>query len=221
MGSTVEPLTESFPPPRPVARIPRWGPVALGAFVVLVILSNVATAVWARWIDTNPEGLLLLSSRNRYLALVLAAGVPVWAYALIATARIAAAFAVCHLIGRAYHAKALNWFTRYLGVTPEALDGYQRGFEKAQWGIIPFFVGSNIVAVISGVNRTAPVKLAVMLAIGIAARLTLFWWLARRFEAPLVEFLGWLQRYQWWAVGLSILAVVLVNSMNLRRGSQR
>lgn len=221
MGPTVQPLSDTPGTPRPVAAIPRWGPLALGAFVVLVICSNVATAVWARWIDTNPEGLLLLSSRNRYLALVLAAGVPVWAYALIATARIAAAFVVCHLIGRAYHAHALNWFTRYLGVTPEALDGYQRGFEKAQWGLIPFFVGSNIVAVISGVHRTAPAKLALMLAVGIAARLTLFWWLARRFEAPLVDFLEWLQRYQWWAVGLSIVAVVLVNSMNVRRGTRR
>jgi hypothetical protein len=221
VGPTVEPLTQSFPPPRPVARIPRWGPLALGAFVVLVICSNIATAVWARLIDTNPEALLLLSSRNRYLALVLAAGVPVWAYVLIASARIAAAFVVCHMIGRAYHATALNWFTRYLGVTPEALDGYRRGFEKAQWGLVPFFVGSNIVAVISGVHRTAPAKLATMLAIGIAARLALFWWLARQFEETLVDFLTWLQRYQWWAVGLSILAVVLVNSMNLRRGSQR
>lgn len=191
------------------------------AFVGLVIATNVANAVWARLVDTNPEGLLLLSSRNRYLALVLAAGVPVWAYAVIATLRITAAFVVCHMIGRAYHAQALNWFTRYLGVTPEALDAYRRGFEKLQWGLVPFFVGSNLVAVISGVHRTAPWKLAVMLATGIAARLTLFWWLARLFEEPLIEFLTWLQRYQWWVVAASIGLVVLVNAMNVRRGSAR
>lgn len=193
----------------------------LVAFVGLVIATNVASAIWARLVDTNPEGLLLLSSRNRYLALVLAAGVPVWAYAVIATLRISAAFVVCHMIGRAYHAHALNWFTRYLGVTPETLDAYRRVFEKLQWGLVPFFVGSNLIAVISGVHRTAPWKLATMLAVGIAARLALFWWLARLFEEQLVEFLTWLQRYQWWVVAASIGLVVLVNASNLRRGGAR
>ncbi len=190
-------------------------------FVGLVVASNVATAVWARWIDTNPAGLLMLSSRNRYLALTLAAGVPVWQYAVIATIRLAAAFTVCHLIGRAYRTQALNWFTRYLGMTPEALDGFQRGYEKAKWVVIPFFVGSNIVAVISGVQRTAVRTMVVLFAVGMAGRLVLFWWLARVFEAPLVDFLGWLQRYQWWAVGISVALVVLVNGRNFRRGVRR
>ena len=42
------------------------------------------------------------------------------------------------------------------------------------------------------------------------------WWLARTFEAQLVDFLEWLQRYQWWAVGISIGLVVLVNLRNFR-----
>ncbi len=202
-------------------RTPRWGPLALVAFVALVVCSNVASAVWARWVETNPEGLLMLSSRNRYLALTLAAGISLVSYVVIATLRLSAAFVVCHLIGRAYRGQALNWFTRYLGVAPESLEAFQRGFERAQWVLIPFFAGSNIVAVISGVHRTGPAKLAALLAIGIAGRLTLMWWLARTFEEQLVDFLGWLQRYQWWAVGLSILFVVLVNMRNLRRGAAR
>ena len=220
----MEPLTEPSHPHEPAqvrTRVPVWGPLMLVAFVGLVIATNVASGIWARLVDTNPEALLLLSSRNRYLALVLAAGVPVWAYAVIATARITAAFVVCHLIGRAYHAHALNWFTRYLGVTPEALDAYRRGFEKLQWVLVPFFVGSNLIAVISGVHRTAPWKLATMLAVGITARLTLFWWLARLFEEPLIDFLTWLQRYQWWVVGISIALVLAVNAMNVRRGTAR
>jgi hypothetical protein len=207
------------PPPPPAVRRPAWGPFVLGAFVVLVVATNAASAVWARWVETNPEGLLVLSSRNRYLALTLAAGVPVWAYVLIATARLSAAFAVCHLIGRAYREQALNWFTRYLGVTAESLDAFQRGLEKAQWVLIPFFAGSNIVAVLSGVHRTATAKLALLLGVGIAGRLVLMWWLARTFEDQLVDFLEWLQRYQWWAVGISVLVVVLVNLRNVRRGA--
>jgi len=195
---------------------PAWAPLTLVAFVTLVIATNVASGVWARWVETNPEGLLALSSRNRYLALTLAAGVPVWIYVVIGFLRIGIAFVVCHLIGRAYHDDAIGWFRKYLGVSAETINGFNRGFAKAEWFLIPFFVGSNIVAALSGVHRTPPLRLAALLSLGIAARLTLMWWLARTFESQLVDFLGWLQRYQWWAVGISIALVVLVNVRNFR-----
>ena len=195
---------------------PAWAPLTLVAFVGLVIMTNVASGLWARWVDTNPEGLLVLSSRNRYLALTLAAGVPVSTYVVIAFLRVGAAFVVCHMIGRAYHDDAIGWFRKYLGVTHETIGTFNRGFARAEWVLIPFFAGSNIVAALSGVHRTPPVRLAVLLSIGIAGRLALMWWLARRFEAQLVDFLEWLQRYQWWAVGISIGLVLLINLRNLR-----
>lgn len=195
---------------------PNWAPLTLVAFVVLVIMTNVASGLWARWVDTNPEGLLVLSSRNRYLALTLAAGVPVWTYAVIGFLRIGAAFVVCHMIGRAYHDDAIGWFRKYLGVRQDAIDSFNRGFGRTEWFLIPFFAGSNIVAALSGVHRTPPARLAVLLSAGIAVRLALMWWLARTFEDQLVSFLEWLARYQWWAVGISIALVVLVNLRNLR-----
>ncbi len=185
-------------------------------FVGLVICTNIANAVWARWVDTNPEGLLLLSSRNRYLALTLAAGVPLGTFVLIGMARITAAFVVCHLIGRAYHDDAIGWFRKYLGLTAEAEAAFNRWFAKAEWLLVPFFVGSNIVAALSGVHRSDPRKLAALLAVGIAGRLALLWWLARTFEDQLVDFLTLLQRYQWWVVGLSVVAVLVVNVRNFR-----
>ncbi len=195
---------------------PVWAPLTLIAFVGLVIMTNVASGLWARWVDTNPEGLLVLSSRNRYLALTLASGVPIGTYVIVAFLRVGAAFGVCHMIGRAYHDDAIGWFRKYMGVTPQAIDTFNRGFARAEWVLIPFFAGSNIVAALSGVHRTPPVRLAVLLSIGIAGRLALMWWLARTFEAQLVDFLELLQRYQWWAVGLSIGLVLLVNLRNLR-----
>ncbi|HUV18146.1 MAG TPA: hypothetical protein VMW33_06660 [Ilumatobacteraceae bacterium] len=195
---------------------PAWAPLTLVAFVGLVIMTNVASGLWARWVDTNPEGLLVLSSRNRYLALTLAAGVPVSTYVVIAFLRVGAAFVVCHMIGRAYHDDAIGWFRKYLGVSHETIGSFNRGFARAEWFLIPFFAGSNIVAALSGVHRTPPVRLAVLLSVGIAGRLALMWWLARTFEAQLVDFLEWLQRYQWWAVGISIGLVLLVNLRNFR-----
>ena len=112
----------------------------------------------------------------------------------------------------------MTWFTRYLGVTREALDTYNRGFARAEIFLIPFFAGSNIVAVLTGVHRTRPAKLAGLLAIGIAGRLALMWWLAKTFEDQLLDILGVIQRYQWWVVIVSVGLVVLVNVRNFRRG---
>lgn len=196
---------------------PSWAPLTLVAFAALVICTNIANALWARWVDVNPEGLLLLSSRNRYLALTLAAGVPLGTYVVIASTRIATAFIVCHMIGRAYHDDAIGWFRKYLGLTPEAEAAFNRGFDRAEWLLIPVFAGSNIVAALSGVHRTPLPRLTILLAVGIAGRLALMWWLARTFEAQLVDFLEFLQRYQWWAVGISIGLVLLVNLRNIIR----
>jgi hypothetical protein len=193
----------------------------LAAFVGLVVCTNVAGVTWAKLLESSPEQLLLLSSRNRYLALALGADVSLAAYWVIGPLRIAAAFVVCHLIGRAYADDALRWFVKYLGVTPEALDGFNRGFGRAEWIVIPFFAGSNLVAALSGIHRTGWQRLVVFLAVGIAARLALIWWLARIFDEQLTDFLSWLQRYSWWAVGISLVLVVLINVRNFRSGAAR
>jgi hypothetical protein len=198
---------------------PWWGPVCLVAFVVLVICTNAANVVWATWVHRNPAGLLALSSRQRYLVLTVAGGISPWAYALVGAARIALAFVVCHLLGRAYRDQALTWFTRYLGVTDEALDTYNRGFTAAEIGLIPIFAGSNIIAVLTGVHRTPPVRLAVLLTLGIAGRLVLMWILAHAFEDQLLDVLGFLQRYQWPVLVISLVLVVAINIRNYRRGA--
>jgi hypothetical protein len=200
---------------------PWWAPLTIVAFVALVICTNVANAVWARWAISSPAELLVLSSRQRYLALAVTNDIGVVQYVVIGTLRIAAAFVVCHLAGQAYRDDLLRLFTRYLGLTPEALDGYHQALDKAEVAVIPFFVGSNIVAVLTGIRRTHPLKLAVLLAIGIAGRLALIWWLAQVFEDPLEDFLGVVQRFQWWVVIGSIVIVVLINVRNYRRGSSQ
>jgi hypothetical protein len=190
----------------------------LVAFVGLIICTNIANVVWASWGDENPAGLIALSSRQRYLVLAVAGGISPLAFAVIGAVRIAAAFVVCHLIGRAYREQALSWFTRYLGLTDEAIEVYNRGFSAAEIGLIPFFAGSNIVAVLTGIHRTPPLRLAVLLTLGIAGRLVLMWYLAQTFEDELLDVLGFLQRYQWWALGISLAAVLAINFRNFRRG---
>jgi hypothetical protein len=196
---------------------PKWAPLTVVAWIGLVVCTNIAAGVWAKWVNTDPELLLALSSRNRYLALTLVAGVSVPAYVVIATLRISVAFVVCHLIGYAYAHQATGWLKRYAGFSDEAEAAFDRGFERAEWALIPFFAGSNIVAVLTGIRRTPPGKLALLLAIGVAGRLALMWWLARTFEDQLADFLEVVARYQWWFVIASVALVVLINAKNLRR----
>jgi hypothetical protein len=212
-----EPLTGlvEVPPHAP----PWWAPFTLAAFLALVVCTNIANVVWARWANNHPEGLIALSSRQRYLVLAVAGGISPFWYIVIGAGRIAAAFLVCHLVGRAYREQALSWFTRYLGMSRSSINTFNDGFAKAEIGLVPFFAGSNIVGVLTGIHRTPPLRLAVLLGVGIAGRLALMWWLAKAFESQLLDILGFLQRYQWWALGLSLLVVVAVNARNFRRGA--
>lgn len=210
-------------PPAGIAAVPHrppmWAPLTLISFVGLVVSTNIANVVWPSWAADRPAALLALSSRLRYLVLAVTAGISPFWYVVVGAARIAAAYVVCHLVGRAYRDQALTWFTRYLGVTPAALASYQDNFAKAEIGLVPFFAGSNIVAVLTGVQRTPPGRLAVLLGIGIAGRLALMWWLAKTFEDQLVDVMEFIERYQWWAIGLSVVLVLAVNARNFRRGS--
>jgi len=172
-------------------------------------------------VEDSPTVLIALSSRNRYLALSLGADLPLISYWVIGPARIAAAFLICHAIGRAYRTTALSWFTRYLGVDQTSLDSFQRGFDRASIVIVPFFVGSNLVAALSGVRLMPLTRLVPLLAIGIVARLALIQWFAAIFDEELTAFLEWLQRYSWWAVGASVVLVLLINTRNVRGGSAR
>ncbi len=197
---------------------PAYGPFLLAVFVGLVVCTNIANIVFARWVKTQPEQLIMLSSRNRYLIGAVGAGISPVTYAVIATARLTLAAAVCHFLGRAYGDHALRWFSRFLGMTPEAVDRFEQQYRAAEWVLIPIFVGSNIVFVLSGTVRTRWRRIVPLLLVGIAGRLALLWWLAKRFESEVKSTIDFLQRYQLPIIIASVVIVVLTNVANFRRG---
>ena len=197
---------------------PAYGPFLLVAFVSLVVCTNIANIVFARWVKTQPEQLIMLSSRNRYLIGAVGAGISPVTFAVIATARLTLAAAVCHFLGRAYGDHALRWFSRFLGMAPEAVDRFEAQYRSAEWVLIPIFVGSNIVFVLSGMVRTRWRRIVPLLLIGIAGRLAVLWWLAKQFESEVKSAIDFLQRYQLPIIIGSIVIVVLTNVANFRRG---
>ena len=197
---------------------PAYGPLLLVAFVALVVCTNIANVVFARWVKTQPEQLIMLSSRNRYLIGAVGSGISPWSYAVIATARLTLAAAVCHFIGRAYGDHALRWFTRFLGMSQESVDRFEQQYRTAEWVLIPFFVGSNIVFVLSGMVETRWRRILPLLLAGIAARLALLWWLAKQFESEVKSVIDFLGRYQLPIIIGSFVIVILSNVVNIRRG---
>lgn len=197
---------------------PAYGPFLLVAFVGLVVCTNVANVVFAHWVKTQPERLIMLSSRNRYLIGAVGAGISPFAYAVIATIRLTVAAAVCHFIGRAYGDHALRWFTRFLGMSQESVDRFEQQYRTAEWVLIPFFVGSNIVFVLSGMVQTRWRRIVPLLLAGIAARLALLWWLAKQFESQVKSVIDFLQHYQIPIIIGSFAVVILSNIVNIRRG---
>lgn len=197
---------------------PWYGPLALAGFIGLVICTNIASTVWPSWINSRPEQLLMLSSRNRYLALAVANDVSGLAFVVIATLRIGAAALVCHLIGRAYGDRAIGWFTRFLGVTPAQVVRFRNGFDKAEPFLVAFFVGSNIVWALTGADKTSWKRLLPPAIVGLGIRLWLIWWLSNRYEGGLEDILKFLQRWQWPLIALSFGLLVLANVRNFRRG---
>ena len=166
--------------------------------------------------NEHPAKLLMLSSRNRFLVVTVPSGISPITWSLIAAARLGAAALVCHFVGRAYGDRALRWFWKFMGMPQEQVAKFEQSFAKAEWVLVPFFVGSNIVWVLSGAARGSWKRLVPLFAVGVAVRLAVVWWLANQFEEEVRSAMRWVDRYQFWVIGVSIAIVVLVNVRNFR-----
>lgn len=215
-AAAADAIDDIAPPPEPV---PRTGPVWVVGFVALVVCTNIAAASWAALDAEHPLKLLALSSRNRYLVLTVPAlSDSFLQWAVVGTLRLGAAAVVCHMIGRCYGDRALRWFWRFLGMPQEQVAKFEQQVAKAEWVVVPFFVGSNIIWALTGAAKTNWKRLAPMFAVGVGVRLALIWWLAKAFESQLRSVIDWTGRYQVWIIVISVAVVVLANVRNFRNG---
>lgn len=204
--------------PEPRRPVPRSGPVWIALFVGLVACTNIAAASFAGLLADHPLRLLGLSSRNRYLILARPEVDGPWLWGLVATVRLLAAAAVCHAIGRCYGDRALRWFWRFLGMPAEQVARFEQQVDRAEWIVVPWFVGSNIVWALTGAARSPWRRLLPLALVGIVVRLALLWWLSGLFEDELRSVVDWLTGNQTWIILVSVGLVVLANLRNFRRG---
>lgn len=218
MSEEITSAVEPAPGPAAATPLTRPGLFWLAAFIFLVVCSNVANSVYADFVRSHPLGLISLSSRNRYLAMTaIDADMSWWSWAAIATLRLGAAAVVCHMLGRVFGDRALRWFWRFLGMREDGVRQFEKQFEIAEWILVPLFVGSNLVFVISGAARSSWKRLVPLFLVGVAGRLALLWWLAHAFESQLTSIVDFLTRHQWKIIIISVALVLLTNLRNLRR----
>src|SRR5262245_54372005 len=125
----------------PPKELTPWRFPLIGIFILMVVAGYTASAVWARWVITQPEHLLMLSARTRYLLLAAVNDVRPVPYAVIGGLRLAAAAFVCYGLGWIYEERALHVFRKGLGLSRKRMATLHDGFGTAQWLLIPLFVG--------------------------------------------------------------------------------
>jgi membrane protein DedA with SNARE-associated domain len=196
--------------------IPPHAPLWLAAFVCLLVAANVGSILLTSLVDDAPALLLALSSRNRHLVLTHPSDLGPWLWGAIGAARLMLSAVVCHYLGRAYGDRALRWFYRYLGMPSERVDRFERGFSDAEIVLVPLFVGSNIIWVLSGAAASPWRRLLPLAVIGIVGRLVALWFLAAQFQEELESVIGFTTRYQTWFILGTLAIVVLTQVRNLK-----
>jgi membrane protein DedA with SNARE-associated domain len=182
--------------------------ILLGAFAILSTLSIVGTVLSARLVNHAPILLLALAPANRHLLLTSAAGINPVAYVLAAGTRYVIGGTVLYLLGRDYGEQCRAWFERQPGGLPGSVRWIEKGFSAAWWAVVPVMVGSNAARLLAGARNIPARTYAVLLGIGIAGRLALFWYLGQRFKASLERVLDFIDRYQWWIIAAFVFVTV-------------
>jgi len=174
--------------------------LVLVASATLFAVGTFGSNVGPAWVDERPAVVLALSSRNRNLF----ASVPFidpLPFVLIGFTRVFVAGMVLFFLGRWYGDRALGWTEKQVGELPAIYRWFAKAMDRAGWLVIIFFCGSNLVWLMAGHRRIAPIKYAALLASGIAIRLAVMWAGGKAFEDQIRSFLEWMEDYQWYVVG--------------------
>ena len=210
---THEPVLTASERPRP----PRWVlPVLLTAVGVLVIASNVGNLFYATLVERHPALLLSLNSTNRVLVGVTNQLDPLTYYG-IGFVRLLVADPLFYLLGLFYGDAALRWIERKMGEGAASIIWFEKAFQKARYPIV-LIAPNNPVCLLAGATGM-PVPVFVALnATGTIGRLYLARLFGKAFTAPISAVTGFLDRYRWPILALSIGLFVLQSALKKKQG---
>jgi membrane protein DedA with SNARE-associated domain len=167
--------------------------------MVFLIANTIGSYTGVFWAKNHPELLLVLDTRNRHLALAVAAGISPLAFFVIGFIRLTLPDPFFYLIGRDYGDQGMSWFERQTSGRTGYLGWVKRWFARAASPLI-LIMPNLFVCTLAGIDRIPPRRVAVLDAIGTVGRLALFWVVAKQFDSQLKQVLRLVERYQWWVI---------------------
>ena len=200
------PTTAAVHPARPRWLLPLLG----GSILALVIANNIGNAVWARWVESNPLGLLALNSTNKYL-LGTSIVTDFWPYLGVATLRLLAPDPLFYLLGALYRERALHWARRaFPGIDPlvDQFEADESTFKKLL-NVLVVIMPNNPVCLLAGVAAMPVWRFAVLNLVGTVGRVLLMRQIGFLFEDQIREVLDAVAKYQAWLTRGSLVLVVL------------
>lgn len=194
-------------------------PILLTPIVVLAVLGTVADIIGPGLINERPLLQMFLNPRNRYLLLA-SPQVGALAFLVVGFVRLVLTDPLFYLLGVQYGDAALRWGERKLGDDVGFIRTAERLF--ARFGsVIILIAPSGYLCLLAGATGMRPRRFIALNVTGTVGRLLLFRLLGRTFESELLAVLGFIQRYQWWLIGLSLVVVALQSRRKASKGTLR
>ncbi len=166
-------------------------------FTAGTIGSNIGPAL----VDNHPNLIIALSARNRNLFGSVPYIQPL-PFFLIGFFRLLAAAVALFFVGRWFGERAIRWTEAQVGEMPRIYRWTERATVRAGWLAVLLMPGSNIVCMLVGHLRMEPKKFFALIIPAIAVRLTVLWFGGKAFEDQIRSALSWIDKYQWWVVGI-------------------
>jgi len=197
------------------ASVIRMRKAILTLTTMLFVIGTIGTNIGPALVDERPKLVLLLSSRNRNLF----GSVPyidLLSYSVIGFFRVLIAGIALFLVGRWYGDKATSWVLGNVGEMPAIYRWTENAVDKAGSLMVVLMPGSNVVCLLVGHRKMKIQKFVPLLMLGIAIKLAVLWRGGKLFEQEIKDFLNYIEKYQWWVVGL----LFVVSSLQSARKSR-
>jgi membrane protein DedA with SNARE-associated domain len=172
---------------------------------VLVVASNVGSALAPSLVNDHPLLLLALDARIRHVVLVSGLLDPV-SYYVVGTLRLLLSDPLFYLLGYWYGEAALQWVEKRSGGVGRFLRKAEGFFGKAAYPLV-FLAPNNYICLFAGAARMHPAVFLTLNVSGTLTRLALIRYVGDIFDGPRDSVLGFIREYQ---LPLTVAAVVLV-----------
>ena len=181
--------------------------ILLTPIVVLTVVGTVADIIGPGLINERPLLQMLLNPRSRYLLLA-SPQVDAVPYFVVGFLRLVSTDPLFYLLGVQYGEAALRWAETKLGDEGGFIRAAERFF--ARFGSVIILVSPSWqLCLLAGAAGMRPRRFVVLNVVGTVGRLLLFRLLGEAFRDELFAVLGFIQRYQWWLIGISFVVVSL------------